>query len=71
MLNSLSNKQVYAFNKKGDKMSVLDLPPLYYLDTENEWVRKQLFRVPELNGMAIIIDWDTREIKSVRFAENS
>ena len=71
MLNSLSNKQVYAFNKKGDKMSVLDLPPLYYLDTENEWVRKQLFRVPELNGMAIIIDWETREIKSVRFAENS
>jgi len=69
MLNFSANKQVYAFNKKGDKMSVLDLPPLYYLDTENEWVRKQLFRVPSLDGMAIIIDWEARTITSVKYAD--
>ena len=68
MLNFSANKQVYAFNKKGDKMSVLDLLPLYYLDTENEWVRKQLFRVPSLDGMAIIIDWEARTITSVKYA---
>ena len=50
-------------------MSVLDLSALYYLDTENEWVRKQLFRVPSLDGMAIIIDWETRTITSVKYAD--
>ena len=69
MPNFSANKQAYAFNKRGDKMSVLDLPPLYYLDTENEWVRKQLFRVPSLDGMAIIIDWETRSITSVKYAD--
>ena len=52
-------------------MSVLDLPEMYYLDTEGEYVRKQLFRVSELDGMAFIIDWETRQLTSVRYAENS
>lgn len=64
-----SSKQVFAFNKRGDRVSVLDLPNLYYLDTENEWVRKQLFRVPALDGVVIIVNWETKEIKSVRYAE--
>lgn len=71
MLNFSANRQAYAFNKEGTKMSVLDLPQLYYLETEGEWVRKQLFRVPELDGMAFVIDWEKREITSVRHAENS
>ena len=71
MRNFSSNRQAYAFNKKGDRMSVLDLPEMYYLDTEGEYVRKQLFRVPELDGMAFIIDWETRQLTSVRYAENS
>ena len=70
MPNFSANKQVYAFNKRGDKMSVLDLSALYYLDTENEWVRKQLFRVPSLDGMAIIIDWEVRTITSVKYAQD-
>ncbi len=69
MQNFSSNKQAYAFNKKGDKMSILDLPPLFYLDTENDWVRKQLYKVPTLDGMCFIIDWDAREIKSVKFSD--
>ena len=68
MLNT-SSKQALAFNKRGDKMSIMDLPQLFYLDTENEWVRKQLFRAPALDGMCLIINWETREIKSVRFAD--
>ena len=68
MENFSAKRQVYAFNKKGDKMSVLDLPDLFYLESEGEWVRKQLFRVPELDGMAFIIDWEIKEIKSVRYA---
>lgn len=68
MLNT-SNKQAIAFSKKGDKMSILDLPDLYYLDTENDWVRKQLFKVPVLDGMCLIINWETREIKSVRYSD--
>ena len=71
MVNFSSKRQAYAFNKKGDRMSVLDLPEMYYLDTEGEYVRKQLFRVPELDGMAFIIDWETRQLTSVRYAENS
>ena len=70
MLNT-SSKQALVFNKRGEKMSIMDLPQLFYLDTENEWVRKQLFRAPALDGMCLIINWETREIKSVRFAENS
>lgn len=69
MENFSAKRQAYAFNKKGDRMSVLDLPDLFYLESESEWVRKQLFRVPELDGMAFIIDWEAREIKSVRYAE--
>src|SRR3990167_5887728 len=71
MVNFSSKRQAYAFNKKGDRMSVLDLPEMYYLDTEGEYVRKQLFRVPELDGMAFIIDWEARQLTSVRYAENS
>lgn len=65
-----SDRCCYAFNKEGTKMSVLDLPELYYLETEGEWVRKQLFRVPELDGMAFVIDWEKREITSVRHANS-
>jgi len=65
-----SDRQAYAFNKDGTKMSVLDIPQLIYLESEGDWVRRQLFRVPELDGMALIIDWEAREITSVRYCEN-
>ena len=67
MLGS-SNRQIYVFNKRGDKVACLDLQPLYYLETEKEWIQKRLNR-SDLDGMAFIIDWDKREIIWVRYAD--
>lgn len=60
---------VYVFNKKGDKASQMELQPLYYLETEKEWVMKRLARSPEMDGIAFIVDWEKKELTMVRYAE--
>jgi len=66
MLTS-GNRQVYLFNKRGDKYGVMDLPPLYYLETEKEWINKRIDRSP-MDGMAFLVDWDKKELTSIRYA---
>ena len=66
MLNFSSNRQVYLFSKKGDKYGVMDLPELYYLETEKEWIQKRIDKSP-MDGMALLIDWEERSITSIRF----
>lgn len=62
---------VYAFNKKGDKAASMELQPLYYLETEREWITKRLARSPEMDGIAFIIDWEKKELTMVKYAEDN
>lgn len=66
-----SNRQVIAFNKKGDKAGTGFVPELIYLKTEKEWIDEHLRRSPQLDGLAILIDWETREIKTIKYAEDN
>lgn len=62
----MEDREVIAFDKKGDKFARLDLHSLYYLQTEKDWIMKLLNRAPDLDGIVITINWDTKEIICVR-----
>jgi len=62
-------RQVIVFNKAGTKMSTIDLQPLYYLKTEPDWIKEKLLWAEGMDGIAIQVDWDKREIKMIRYAE--
>lgn len=62
----MEDREVIAFDKKGTKYAKLPLYPLYYLESENEWIMKQLNRAQNLDGIVLTINWSTKEIKCVR-----
>lgn len=63
-----SNRQVLVFNQRGDEAATMAIPDLIYLQTEKQYIEKAL-RMSRLQGMAILIDWDTREVTMVRYNE--
>lgn len=67
MLTS-SNRQLIVFSKQGDKYGVLDIPETFYLESEKEWVSKQLMRT-SLDGIVFVLDWDKRQLTSIRHAK--
>ena len=67
MLNS-SSRQVFIFDKRGTQYARLDLPELFYLETEKDFINKML-KFSRLEGMALLIDWDKKEVSSIRFSD--
>lgn len=67
-MHNLSNRQVIAFNKKGDKAGSEFIPELIYLQTEKEWIEQMLLKQETLDGVVLLIDWDKKELKIVRYA---
>ncbi len=61
--------EVIAFNKKGDRVAKLVVPQLLYLKTAEEWIHNALERSPEMDGIVILVDWEKKEFKMVRYAE--
>ena len=55
-------RELIVFNQKGTKYARLVLPELFYLQTEDEYIKKSLLTSNELDGMAIIIDWGNKDI---------
>lgn len=64
-------RELIAFNKKGDKKGQLELQPLYYLETEKDWIQRHLDRTPDLDGIVLIIDWESKQIIPFRYAKDS
>ncbi len=62
-------QHLIAFDKSGHKVGVVPIPDLVYLGTHKDWVHNALDKSPSLDGMAIIVDWEKREIISVRYAD--
>ena len=66
-----SSTEVYVFNKRGDKMGRITVPNMLYLETETDWIRKRLDLSPdELDGIALVVDWEKREITSTRYSKD-
>lgn len=68
-METFNGRQIIVFNKRGDKTAKMDLQPLYYLETEKNWIMKRLARSPEMDGVAFIVDWDKKDIIMIRYAE--
>lgn len=60
--------QVFVFNKKGDQAAKLDVPAHVYLKSEKEFIDEALIRT-ELDGIAIKVDWEKRELRMIRHAQ--
>lgn len=61
-------KHLIIFSKVGRRIGNIPIPNLLYLDSEKEWVQKQLFLHDKLDGVAIVIDWDKNEVTVIRHA---
>lgn len=59
---------VVAFNKKGDKTASLMVPEMPYLQTKKQWINNAIERSPQMDGIVMLIDWETREISVIRHA---
>lgn len=59
-------KELIVFNQKGTQVSRLILPELFYMQTEDDYIKKTLNVSGKLDGIAILIDWDNRNITCKR-----
>jgi len=62
------NREVIALSKDGTKMAKIKLQPLYYLQTEHEWIFEKLLWYPAIDGVAFKVDWEKRDITMIRNA---
>lgn len=67
-MDIFSNRQVFIFDEKGTEYSRLDLPEMFYLETEDDYIRKMM-KFSRLKGMAILIDWNAKTITSKRISQ--
>lgn len=66
-MSQFRNRILMILSKDGKRFKT-QLIPNIYLDTEQEWIKKQFFFNDHLDGVAFIIDWDTQEVILVRHA---
>lgn len=56
------DRELIVFNKEGTKVGRQILPELFYLQTEDDYIQKMLNTSGKLDGIAILIDWNNKEI---------
>lgn len=59
-------KELIVYTKNGDNYGSIVLPESYYLISENDWIQKTLSRSPHLDGIALLVDWDKKQITCIR-----
>lgn len=64
-------REVVVFNKRGNKVGRLEVPNLIYLQTEKDWITRHLNLATNLDGIALLVDWEKKELTSIRYAEEN
>lgn len=52
-------------------MGTIWVPELIYLESEAQWIQHKLDLADELDGIALAIDWDKKEVTNVRYAKDN
>lgn len=55
-------RELIVFNKIGTKVGRMILPELFYMQTEDDYIRKTLNVSGKLDGIAILVDYEAKEI---------
>jgi len=66
----MDDREVIAFTKDGKTMGKLSLQNIYYLQSEEDYINKVIMRSPQFDGVILQIDWDKRQIKTLRYAKD-